>query len=48
MRYLSDWSLDDGSQLLNFSDEVLQVFADHVQTGERPESGGVLLVEMEI
>lgn len=43
MRYLSDWSLDDGSLLLNFSDDVLQVFADHVQEDEMPESGGVLL-----
>lgn len=43
MRYLSDWSLDDSSLLLNFSDDVLQVFSDHVQTGARPESGGVLL-----
>ena len=47
MRYLSDWSLDDGSLLLNFSDDVLQVFADHVQTDTRPESGGVLLGTVE-
>ena len=43
MRYLSDWTLDDGSFLLNFSLDVLRVFVDHVQIGVMLESGGVLL-----
>jgi len=43
MRYLSDWSLDDGSLLLNFSGDVLQVFDDYAQHGGMPESGGLLL-----
>lgn len=43
MRHVSDWTLGDGSVLLNFSDEVLSVFERHVQVGERLESGGVLL-----
>ncbi len=43
MRHVSDWTLDDGSLLLNFSDEVRGVFERHVQVGDLPESGGVLL-----
>lgn len=43
MRYLSDWTLADGSLLLNFSDGVGGVFERNVQVGDLPESGGVLL-----
>lgn len=43
MRHVSDWTLGDGSLLLNFSDEVRSVFEKNVQIGDRPESGGVLL-----
>ena len=43
MRHVSDWTLDDGSLLLNFSDEVLGMFERHIQVGDLPESGGVLL-----
>lgn len=43
MHHVSDWTLDDGSLLLNFSDEVLGMFERHVQVGDLPESGGVLL-----
>lgn len=43
MRHLSDWTLADGSLLLNFSDEVRGVFERNVQVGDLPESGGVLL-----
>ena len=43
MRHVSDWTLDDGSLMLNFSDEVRGVFERHVQVGDLPESGGVLL-----
>ena len=43
MRHLSDWTLADGSLLLNFSDEVRGVFERNVQMSDLPESGGVLL-----
>lgn len=43
MRYIGDWSLDGGSLLLNFSEDVLEVFNDCAQNGELPESGGLLL-----
>jgi integrative and conjugative element protein (TIGR02256 family) len=43
MRHVSDWTLADGSLLLNFSDEVRGVFERSVQVGDLPESGGVLL-----
>lgn len=43
MRHLSDWTLDDCSVMLNFSDDVREVFEKHVQVGDRPESGGILL-----
>lgn len=43
MRHVSDWALADGSLLLNFSDEVRRVFEKHVQVGDLPEAGGVLL-----
>lgn len=43
MRHVRDWTLADGSLLLNFSDEVCGVFERNVQVGELPESGGVLL-----
>lgn len=43
MRHVSDWTLPDGSLLLNFSDEVRGVFERNVQVGDLPESGGVLL-----
>lgn len=43
MCHLSDWTLPDGSVLLNFSDDVCGVFERSVQVGELPESGGVLL-----
>ncbi len=43
MRHVSDWTLPDGSLLLNFSDEVRGVFERNVQLGDLPESGGVLL-----
>lgn len=43
MRHVSDWTLADGSLLLNFSDEVCGVFERNVQVGDLPESGGVLL-----
>lgn len=43
MCHLSDWTLPDGSVLLNFSDDVRGVFERSVQVGELPESGGVLL-----
>jgi len=43
MRHVSDWTLGNGSLLLNFSDEVRDVFEKNVQVGDRPESGGVLL-----
>lgn len=43
MRHLSDWGLEDGSVLVNFSDDVRRVFEQHVQKDDRPESGGVLL-----
>lgn len=43
MRHVSDWTLADGSLLLNFSDEVRGVFERNVQVGDLPESGGVLL-----
>ena len=42
MRHVSDWTLPDGSLLLNFSDEVRGVFERNVQVGDLPESGGVL------
>ncbi|MDZ4193630.1 MAG: Mov34/MPN/PAD-1 family protein [Pseudomonas sp.] len=40
---MSDWTLAGGSLLLNFSDEVRDVFDRNVQVGDLPESGGVLL-----
>lgn len=43
MRHVSDWTLPDGSVLLSFSDSVCGVFERNVQTGDLPESGGVLL-----
>jgi integrative and conjugative element protein (TIGR02256 family) len=43
MRHVSDWTLADGSLLLNFSDEVRGVFEKNMQVGDLPESGGVLL-----
>ncbi len=43
MRYLSDWSSDDDSLLLSFSNDALQVFSDHAQSDAKPENGGVLL-----
>ncbi|APW44667.1 Mov34/MPN/PAD-1 family protein [Rhodoferax saidenbachensis] len=43
MRHVSDWTLDDGSVMLNFSDEVRRVFENNVQLGDSPESGGILL-----
>jgi len=43
MRHVSDWKLDDCSVMLNFSDDVREVFEKHVQVGDRPESGGILL-----
>ena len=43
MRYVSDWTLGDGSVLLSFSEEVCGVFERNVQVGNLPESGGVLL-----
>lgn len=43
MRHVSDWALADGRLLLNFSPEVRDVFERHVQVGDLPESGGVLL-----
>ena len=43
MRHVSDWTLPDGSVLLNFSDDVRGVFESNVQVGDLPESGGVLL-----
>ena len=43
MRHVSDWTLPDGSVLLNFSDDVRGVFERNVQVGDLPESGGVLL-----
>lgn len=43
MRHVSDWTLADGSLLLNFSQEVRDVFQRHIQVGDLPESGGVLL-----
>ncbi|WP_454690197.1 Mov34/MPN/PAD-1 family protein [Achromobacter aloeverae] len=43
MQYVSDWIASDDLLLLNFSDEVLKVFQSYVQTGSRPESGGILL-----
>ncbi len=43
VRHVSDWSLPDGSVLLNFSDNVRGVFERNVQSGDLPESGGVLL-----
>lgn len=43
VQYVSDWRLPDGSVLLNLSDEVLEVFRAYVQTGGKPESGGILL-----
>lgn len=43
MRHVSDWALPDGSVMLNFSDMVCGVFEKHVQVGDLPERGGVLL-----
>ena len=43
MRHMSDWTLAGGSLLLNFSDEVRDVFDRNAQVGDLPESGGVLL-----
>ncbi|MDP3659569.1 Mov34/MPN/PAD-1 family protein [Phenylobacterium sp.] len=43
MRQVRDWTLADGSLLLNFSDDVRSVFERNVQVGDLPESGGVLL-----
>jgi integrative and conjugative element protein (TIGR02256 family) len=43
MCHVSDWTLTDGSLLLNFSSEVRHVFERHKQVGDLPESGGVLL-----
>jgi integrative and conjugative element protein (TIGR02256 family) len=43
MCLVSDWTLADGSLLLNFSSEVRNVFERHKQVGDLPESGGVLL-----
>lgn len=43
MQYVSDWATENQGLLLNFSDSVLQVFSEHVQTGLKPESGGILL-----
>ena len=37
MRHVSDWTLPDGSLLLNFSDEVRGVFERNAQVGgKRP------------
>ena len=30
MRHVSDWTLDDGNVMLNFSDEVRRVFENNV------------------
>lgn len=43
MRHVSDWTLPDGSVLLNFSDGVRSVFEKNLQVSDLPESGGVLL-----
>ena len=43
MRHVSDWTLPDGSVLLNFSDDVCGVFERNLQVSDLPESGGVLL-----
>lgn len=43
MRHVSDWTLNDETVMLNFSDEVRRVFEQNVQLGDCPESGGVLL-----
>lgn len=43
MRHVSDWTLADGGLLLNFSPDVHDVFERHVQVGDLPESGGILL-----
>lgn len=43
MRHVSDWTLHDGSVLVNFSDDVRGVFKRSIQVGDLPESGGVLL-----
>lgn len=43
MPLLTDWSSDNGQVLLHFSEAVMAVFRANVQTGRRPESGGILL-----
>jgi integrative and conjugative element protein (TIGR02256 family) len=43
MSLLTDWATDSGEVLLHFSDSAMAVLRSHVQTGQRPESGGILL-----
>lgn len=43
MPLMTDWSSATGEVLLHFSDMVMAVFREHVQTGSRPEAGGILL-----
>lgn len=43
MQHMSDWSTVDGSLLVHLSEDVMQVLSINVQSGGRPESGGILL-----
>ncbi|OYU09873.1 MAG: hypothetical protein CFE38_20405 [Comamonadaceae bacterium PBBC1] len=43
MSLLTDWATDSGEVLLHFSDSAMAVLRAHVQTGQRPEAGGILL-----
>lgn len=43
MPAMRDWRSQSGEVLLHFTEAVMHVFAANVQTGRRPESGGILL-----
>lgn len=43
MSLLADWSTASGEVLLHVSDAAMMVLRTHVQTGSKPEAGGILL-----
>lgn len=43
MPLIKDWSSASGDVLLHFSDIVMATFRENIQTGSRPEAGGILL-----
>lgn len=44
MQFMSSWATEDRRVLLNFSDDVLEVFRQHIQSENfESEAGGILL-----